>query len=307
MTSITPLITSACVPYDEPESDLGIALNRKQQKILDQKRIKHERTVTESCKEFADNIISQWPTVEPKIVGTVETPLLDVEIAWQMLKPEWELLVRSYRVTQFVKQIQSILTVCIGSSEALPGIRHGLERTVFSIMSATKVVPLIDDLISRAAAMPLPDRPSAHLVPAEPLQFQKQSERELVELCRAVDIFRWSTDMTRSTYGHDLYKSIESLRTVSKVEMSTNVDRMLLPNMILELRVAMQKALNAIRESISAGSGLTWLNSAGLLPKLSPTVILSSIRGSAAAKNPLRSAIIQYCSYDHRSPATDQN
>jgi len=73
-----------------------------------------------------------------------------------------------------------------------------------------------------------------------------------------------------------------------------NLDRVLLPKLIIELQNAIEKAYGAICESLTQADRYSWLKMFSMLPKLTPTAILTSIKGVAVIDTALRPAIIAY-------------
>lgn len=111
---LVPLARPACDAFDSVDDDTFDYMGARQRKEYERRRTTHEHLIASSCQSFAKHMVAQWPSEKPQVADLVDIPLLDVNVAYSLIKETWQSLVHNYQLTQFLKQLQNILATCEG-------------------------------------------------------------------------------------------------------------------------------------------------------------------------------------------------
>ena len=295
------------LPYPGDErSLLKIPMHPKQRHKLEIAEIKHEQQSEQSCRAFASQLLSQWPSREISFAGTESLPLFDSAKALPIIKPEWERLFDNFQLSEHLNCVQVILNTCQSDkTPSLPTIINA-EEEFYPSLTASNAQPALRDLLhSSIVQVRLKENDiDRHLstdrecmilrttTSNAPRSVSKPDHltsnintlRLLSELKSIVSSFSSSHDTVRKTYGEDLQTSIaafERLQTLSS-DIETPEDKSFDPRslgeMISSSRNTIQKTFDSFRDSlIDQGD---WLQLAGLLPDVTSITVLRSLHES---------------------------
>lgn len=314
-------------PYPEDERALlPVAMHSRQKRKLEMAQYKHEQQSEDNCKALSRHLLSQWPVREPSIRGLVLAvlPLLDVERAYQAIKPEWERLFANYELSEHLGHFQSILKSCQAAKCAqVIAVSEGAQE-FFSTPVCFSTRPTLELLLRKllecsdiATHLPLGDCPNAvqpmlnarietnsNASVSQPLTSSTTSSRAtqndsvktksgdsalVNELQDIIRPFAESEDPVRRVYGRDLQSSVRALET-SRVGRSRE-SRLPAPAIdIAEINASMSSSLIAVESRFeSIRRALTqnegWLEAGALLPYITPVSLLEMLRPSAVSKN----------------------
>lgn len=324
---LSQLMKPYCTPYPEDERALlTVTMHSKQRRKLERAQLTHEQQSEESCKALAHHLLSQWPVREPSIsssrLGDVQ--LLDVEKAYEAIKPEWERLFDNYELSEHLACVQNIIKACRAADSAsdLP-VSEG-EQQFFSIPVSSNTRPTLQLLLRKllgsshiAAKVPsgdcsyatqpmLDDRSIMNVSASVPgfitpsmtisrtrhndLLNAKGSKSALMnELQSIVRPFADSEDPVRRAYGRDLQSSMRALEN-SKLGASKDFMQAAPTMNVARFAALSSSSMNAVTSRFeSVRRALTqdesWLEAGALLPSITPVSLLEMLRPSAISGN----------------------
>ena len=316
---LSQLVKPYRTPYPEDERALLlIAMHSKQRRKLELAQLKHENQSESSCKTFVRHLLSQWPVHEPSISGLplADVPLLDVEKAYQVIKPEWERLSANYELSEHLRRVQNLLKVC-KVADASPVITIGqgeqlfFPRPIFSSIRPTLQVllrklsvashttyqapfnqksrstqPTLSGRVNMGSNTTVPgsvppSRMSWHTTLTDSVKKQSSDGALIDELKAIVQPFANSGDPVRQAYGRDLQGSMHALE-ISSLGASKRLIQATTPINMAEIARSISSSLSAVENLFgSIRSALTqgesWLEAGVLLPCITPVTLLEML------------------------------
>lgn len=315
-------------PYPEDERALlTVAMHGKQKRKLEMAQLKHEQESEENCKTFASHLVSQWPVREPSIssLRLEDVPLLDAEMAYQAIKPEWERLFANYELSEHLDRVQNILNAC-HAAESFPAlsVSEG-EQQFFSTPFISSTRPTLQLLLRKLLeSSPIADRailgdrsnaaqPSlnGHTITDgsasvsesskppitnsrttrnDPVKTRNDGSALMNELQQSIiDPFAHSEDPVRRAYGRDLQTSLRAL-SKSKRETSRGTMQAAVAMGGAQIAVSISSSTLAVSSRLdSIRIALTqdqgWLEAGALLPSITSISLLEMLRPFAVPKN----------------------
>lgn len=314
------------IPYPEDERALLSAImHSKQRRKLEMAQFKHEQQSEDSCKALAHHILFQWPVREPSIssLRLEDLPLLDVESAYQEIKPEWERLYGNYELSEHLNCVQNILKACQAVQSSPVSMIGQEEKQIYPTHAFSSICPTLQVLLRKLSA-------SAHITVQPPtsgcskasqpmlngriitdnsacatesLASSKASSRStyidptkmqhsgcalMNELKSIVQHFADSEDPVRCAYGKDLQSSIYALEK-SKLGTSREFIQTAPAINVTEIAPSISSSLAAVDKllesiQIALKQDESWLEAGALLPYVTPVSLLEMLRPSAIPK-----------------------
>lgn len=313
-------------PYPEDERALlSVAMHSKQKRKLEMAQFKHEQQSEDSCKAFARHLLFQWPVREPSISNLIleDVPLLNAEMAYQTIKPEWERLFANYELSEHLSRVQTILKVCQAPKcpPILPvseGDHQFFSTSVFSCVRPT-LQPLLHKLSgsliveaqsplsngsdamqpkfiarivvensSSTSEFPKTSTVSSCTSQNDLVKTQRGDSAVMKELQSVIRPFADSEDPVRRTYGRDLQNSMRALEK-SKPETTQNFMQSSGAIEVAQVATSVSLSQAAVQSRFdSIRTALTqdegWLEAGALLPYITPVSLLEMLRPSANPK-----------------------
>ncbi|GKT51435.1 uncharacterized protein ColSpa_11616 [Colletotrichum spaethianum] len=95
-------------PRDDGDSIQKFASAKQLRRMREQKAAWNQRA-DKDCKFLANFLLSQWPCVEPGIVGLSKSLLVDIEGALNIVRPEWKRLYQNMDLSVHLDAVQAVL------------------------------------------------------------------------------------------------------------------------------------------------------------------------------------------------------
>lgn len=286
------------------------------------RRARHRNTETreafqlrceEEGKRLSRFLIGQWPAIKPTMEGWTpdNKALIDGEEAIEAIRPLWDRHQANRLLDHYIDQVQRVLDnfnlkprrqaagglSVESASLELDTISEPISVPVYfaTVPRTESVVPSLSQRLIRKRMTQSPTR----LRDWSPVQYIEQKLqpnavltvpwKELKELESILKHFTSSPDVLRQNYGQDLVRSLDSMRKVCGMTVSSGWGLKEGARSVFELSRCIRAVdrkiedhVRAITESLSSGDGrFQWLQEAGLWPGLDKLTLLQLLRSSA--------------------------
>ncbi|KAL9633457.1 MAG: hypothetical protein Q9164_004691 [Protoblastenia rupestris] len=310
------LMKDCCVPYpDDEQSTLHLKISLKERRKLEAAVTAHEKKARSECKALAENILQQWPCMEPTTEGFPTYMLVNVSQALDIVRPEWLRLFQNAELSDYVERVQHVLDRHRTAKILKPPARpiSNQEVSPASCRVGESLV-LLKDLLRKAGpatsqnpnqgSLTGQERPatgSSHdntpALTRENLN-SKRLEKRLEVKHEIVSVFRETRELetildgvTRSKskvqqqYGRELKRSLDMLKILQ--DAPKDEEPFLPANMSTEIAKAQQairEGFNRIRTALESDDlRVQWLRKAGLGPCITSTSLLEQLRSTSTA------------------------
>ncbi|KAK6953357.1 hypothetical protein Daesc_005660 [Daldinia eschscholtzii] len=277
-------------PEDPPL--IEFASSRDQRKLW-QARAAHVRKAKEDCEKLAKALISKWPIPTPS-VDIDDIFLVDVPLALESLKPEWERLYHNHEFYNHLQEVQKILRqrhsdVKFQRVEFIPS------ETTYTIQLPGYALPeLGNDLIR----MPIPkvrDSYENHLNDSVGHQMQleassyhpRQNPAASSELDQIIETFSKSKSTIQQRYARDLKESLNAFYVLSTQTILSSTPSSYTEYTLSYLQDNVRTHLADIKSAIEQPSDtysrrqIWWLQQGQLWPAVTLITILEQLRTTA--------------------------
>lgn len=240
--------------------------------------------------------------------------MVDVELAFRRILPEWQRLHQNIELSEYVLQAQEILGQHKGAMDmSVPRALNTKPATCCDSNRGPVIPSLSGDLLVKNGALPA-DHLSTNqeLLPGKHLSrgVHSHNERndmhhatrpskEVIELGKILGSFVRSPDILRQQYGRDLENSLTALENVSNRSRlqeeppGVNIVR----ECIKKARVTLTEQFDCIRHALSAKDDrFQWLQLGNLWPCITPVTILEQLRSSSNHRfgNNMKESLVWY-------------
>ena len=312
---LTALAKECCEPYPpELQYNTSNSMNNKESHKLEVAQVKHQETADASCRRFAQHLLPQWPMREPSIIGLKETPLLDVEKAFESIRTEWERLHDNFQLEEHLKLVQRTL-IRYHNTEPLPipqscsTLRHlsSLVVNPFSYPSLPELMthrpihrhleslPLVveeclDLALKGLSSILLPTSPSIEgqnqTLTTRPSTNQRSNTASSAltrsDLRKIVNALLANGDIVSKEYGEDLMTSLDALEKLpdSQAHLLKEEEISFISAATNGISARFKIALTAYYDWLhrSLVKDFPELRLASLLPRITPIAILETLR-----------------------------
>ncbi|KAI9833796.1 MAG: hypothetical protein M1819_003531 [Sarea resinae] len=311
------LMKACCLPFAEEWNTLGLNIGPKQRRKIEMAKLAHEEQTQSDCKELARFLLEQWPCQEPKIEGFSRPVLLNIQLALDVIRPEWERLFYNIELSRHIQQVQLVLDRHCTEIKEEPDISKipRSEEELAARIRGGELASLSRDLLSKACpefvieseikfgddkipitsqgfTSPLAKLPNGLMprrlhesTPRMPVEATTSSAYpELDELKSIIRTMSESRSTVRQQYGCDLMQSLtalESLKSKPK-ENVTTIDREALSAEIAKAREMLRLHFNQLRLAFERNdSRAQWLQKGGLWPSITPITLLEQLRSTS--------------------------
>ena len=264
-----------------------------------------------------------------------DVPLLDAERAHEAIKPEWERLFANYELSEHLISVQNILKRCQVVQHDPVSIFRQEEQQFYPTPVFSSICPNLQVLLTKLSSnsriasqtrtgdrfevvQPMPSgniTPESSACATKSLAESKTSLRPaynnspktqnensplIDELKSIVQPFTQSNDPVRQAYGKDLQSSIRALE-ISKSDMSTEIVQAGSITHEVDTASSISWSLTVVDDLLKSFQtalmqGEPWLEAGALLPYITPTSLLKTLRpfGHTKKMSLARNAIISY-------------
>jgi len=278
----------------------------------DRSQEKHRILCEAEGKRLAFNILEQWPSSEPS-AEEFESTVINVELAWGRIRPDWQRLYQNLALSEYVIQAQEILNRYKGASDVSVPRAWNMDPAAFCATDRGSAIPSVPDLLVKCAHLPsrvlspchqvIPskDLPQGVYLPSERINNSCKTTppKEVIELGKILDSFARSPDILRQRYGNDLKKSLLALENVSNQPQlqETPPSINIITECIEKARAALNHEYERLQNTFSAEDDrFQWLRLGSLWPCTTPITILEQLRSSSDYKfgNNMRECLVSY-------------
>jgi hypothetical protein len=283
------------IAADYPNLKPDTRKSKTQQELL---RERHRTLCEVEGRKLAGFLVQQWPSSEP-LAEEFKSTTINVELALKRILPEWQRLYQNLGLSQYVSQVQEILSNHKGTN-TLPAPRAWNNKPkVFCLPDRGSVIPsLSSDLLVKSAPLHCGySLPSQELLQSKnlPQGVQSPDERitvspmslpskEIIKLDRILGSFAKSPDALRQQYGNDLKQSLHALGALSSQpklqELSPSIN--FLSEDVRKARISLNSEFEHLQNAFSADDDrFQWLKLGNLWPCTTPMTIMELLRSSS--------------------------
>ncbi|KAI0530403.1 hypothetical protein GGR58DRAFT_232592 [Xylaria digitata] len=243
-------------------------------------------------RNLAVHILEQWPTPASELsTGVVKMDFIDLSLALEHVKPEWERRRINKELEAYVHQVQVVLDSLQGPwcSPILP--EFIAKEPLFLGRRHSRAISLIaHDTFAHAASCREDQSADDRFAPESAKQGSKtskapapESSLEVLELNSLLSRFSQSSDALRRQYGNDLLMSLSAFNTTCPVlppkSQTPTVSLESVHDALQQSRRMMTLCAEKIASAATAyDSRAAWLQPGGLWPCTSPTSLLGMLR-----------------------------
>ncbi|OCK76192.1 hypothetical protein K432DRAFT_428888 [Lepidopterella palustris CBS 459.81] len=257
-------------------------------------RENHQILCEAEGRSLARFLLEQWPNSKLS-AEEFESTAIDVDLALERIRPEWQRLCQNMELSKYVAQAQGILDRHEGAMDMSAPQAWNAKPTIFWECSRGSVIPsLSGDLLVKYGPLPwdhsptnhqlLPGKDSTRIVHSPNERNDVTPPKEVIELGKILGSFASSSNDLRQQYGNDLKKSLTALENVSRQPklQETPPDVNFVRACIEKARATLIDQLERIRNALSAKDDrFHWLQLGSLWPCTTPVTILEQLRSSS--------------------------
>jgi hypothetical protein len=298
--NILPLLQHAAhVSHEDERIALRFALNRKQFHQLQASESKHVADVEREMQNFAQHLLSQWPTHEPT-ADNFESSHLDLVMAMTLVTPEFQRLFENLELSRYLDTVQTILDArrchCSVLGDALhQSVDHPTDCKILHVVPDLNRDLLSVQIDTSMEISPLrkyqPVRHPASSTTAstsEPVSvIRRRTTPEVDELHRILRSISDDASAVRQKYFDDFEESLLALqqRNQEKIGADGQINHVEIESKVLQSWHMVQDHMKRLREMLSHGHTYhKWLKIGGLWPSLSPVTLLEALRPTSDVK-----------------------
>ncbi|QSZ28812.1 hypothetical protein DSL72_003317 [Monilinia vaccinii-corymbosi] len=313
LASISQLLKPCLIPYPGDERDSPFcSLNSKQRRVLEQQEEIYDRKGESDCQLLARFFLDQWPCPEPTTVGFRTAVQINVELAQEIICPEWKRLSQNFELSKYLEQVQEVLNRNYTEEVFRPDVEVKLQE-VFPIRCHGIELPVLADVLCKVGAPSQLSKiehfkeniqPTLNNIPASspkgPKKVGRIISQEVLELGRIIStVISSSVSLVRRNYMQELQQSLSAYKLFEQVPKTTrqHVDPLNLPGDIEKLKRLVLEIRNCLRKSFETNSsGSHWLQEAQLFPCISTITLLESLRSTSniVFASGLRESLVEY-------------
>ncbi|OTB13832.1 hypothetical protein K445DRAFT_368338 [Daldinia sp. EC12] len=277
-------------PEDPPLVEF--ASSRDQRKLW-QARAAHVRKAKEDCEKLAKALISQWPTPTPS-VDIDDIFLVNVPVALEHLKPEWERLYHNHEFYNHLQEVQKILRqrhsdVKFQRVEFIPS------ETAYTIQLPGYALPELGNDLMRMPIAKVRDGYENHLNNSGGQKMQleassyhpRQNPAAASELDQIIETFAKSKSIIQQRYARDLKESLNAFYALSTQTILSSTPSSYNEYTLSYLQDNVRTHLADIKSAIEqpsdtySRSQIRWLQQGQLWPAVTLITILEQLRTTA--------------------------
>ncbi|KAK9425871.1 hypothetical protein SUNI508_12849 [Seiridium unicorne] len=247
---------------------------------------------------LASLLARQWPKKKLTMDG-FEPSLVDMDQAFEVVAAEWERLHRNKRLSEFLHEVQSIVSHCTTDVDCVEPKPSSDKSTVYFWQRGVSERPCLEWYLTQDFGSKIPlaldinekFKPKLHEDPWPPLKGPKKlpasdsSGKEITELEKILDNYSRSNreNASRKQYSADLKRSLEAFKRKAQanppIQESTfhpSVD-----DFIRETNTLLNTSLGIIQKAIHGfDTRSKWLQKSRLWPCIGPITILEHLQAT---------------------------
>ncbi|PQE21089.1 p-loop containing nucleoside triphosphate hydrolase protein [Rutstroemia sp. NJR-2017a WRK4] len=279
------------IPYSaDARSTFQSMLNSRQRRNLELLQLEYENQTKLDCQAIAQHLLKQWPCAKPTLDNLPTTSQVDIATGIQIIIPEWERMFMNFELWKFIEQIQTVVNRSSSQADWTMPLMVTKEQEIYPTRDIGNVVPVLENLLSRAGPVPFTGIP----VPTEVRSISSATTTlksivqgpspEVKELGELIAQFPTSDSFVRQTYAKNLLLSLEAFQSFDSVPKLQRkiIDRLQLSRDIEAAKQAVAKSRNDLLNALSLGDATSgWLIQGGIWPCTSTIALLEKLRSTS--------------------------